>query len=67
MINAIDKALQSVTPTIMVPAYEELAELTEPGHRILMAKNGVWLEVVVRGFTHAFSYPLPCLSPFLTE
>lgn len=39
-----DAALQSVTPTVMVPRYAELEELTTPGHRLLMAGNGVWLE-----------------------
>ncbi len=44
-MNTIDAALQSATPTIMVPRYAKQVELTTPGHRILMAENGVWLEV----------------------
>lgn len=40
-----DVALQSVVPTVMVPRFTELAELETPGHRILMAGNGSWLEV----------------------
>lgn len=39
-----DVALQSVTPTVMVPRYTEMEELDTPGHRLLMAANGVWLE-----------------------
>lgn len=40
-----DVALQSVTPTIMVPRHTHLDELAEPGHRILSAVDGYWLEV----------------------
>jgi PRTRC genetic system protein A len=44
-MDARDIALQSVTPTVMVPRFTELTNLTEPGQRILMAANGIWLEV----------------------
>lgn len=40
-----DVALQVVMPTVMVPRYTDLEELSEPGNRILMASNGTWLEV----------------------
>ena len=43
-MDARDVALQSVMPTVMVPRYSDLVELSEPGHRLLMAANGVWLE-----------------------
>ncbi len=44
-MDSRDVALQSVMPTVMVPRYSELEELDTPGNRILMAANGVWLEV----------------------
>lgn len=44
-MDSRDVALQSVMPTVMVPRYSELEELDTPGNRLLMATNGVWLEV----------------------
>ena len=44
-MDSRDVAQQSVMPTVMVPRYAELEELDTPGNRILMASNGVWLEV----------------------
>jgi len=44
-MDARDFALQSVMPTVMVPRFSELEELSVPGNRILVASNGVWLEV----------------------
>lgn len=44
-MDSRDLALQSVMPTVMVPRYSQLEELDTPGNRILMAGNGVWLEV----------------------
>ena len=44
-MDSRDVALQSVMPTVMVPRYSELEELDTPGNRLLMAANGVWLEV----------------------
>ena len=44
-MDSRDVALQSVMPTVMVPRYSELEELDTVGDRILMAANGVWLEV----------------------
>ena len=40
-----DVALQSLSPTVMVPRFGEFTELTTPGHRFLVAANGLWLEV----------------------
>ncbi len=45
MLNTIDATLQSVTPTVMVPRHTAFEELCSPGHRILVAGNGIWLEV----------------------
>lgn len=44
-MDSRDVALQSVMPTVMVPRYSKLEELDTPGNRLLMAANGVWLEV----------------------
>ena len=44
-MDSRDVTLQSVMPTVMVPRFSELEELDTPGNRILMASNGVWLEV----------------------
>ena len=44
-MDSRDVALQSVMPTVMVPRYSQLEELDTAGNRILMAANGVWLEV----------------------
>jgi PRTRC genetic system protein A len=41
-----DLALQSVAPTVMVPRFTELEPMAKPGHRFLMASNGLWLEVM---------------------
>lgn len=44
-LNARDSYLQNIVPTVIVPKYEPLPEMTDNGHRILMAANGVFLEV----------------------
>jgi len=44
-MDSRDVALQSVMTTVMVPRYTEMEKLDTPGNRILMAANGVWLEV----------------------
>ena len=36
---------QSLTPVVVVPKFGELAALTTPGHRYLVAEDGLWLEV----------------------
>ncbi len=41
----VDDVLQAVMPTVMVPKFLPFEELREPGSRVLMASNGVWLEV----------------------
>lgn len=67
-MNPIDQALQSVTPTVMVPRHEKLEELSVPGHRILMAKNGVWLEVY-RAWIYTrmpIAFDLPIAVPYGT-
>lgn len=41
-----DVALQSVTPTVMVPRFSNLEPLSAHGHRFLMAGDGLWYEVM---------------------
>lgn len=40
-----DKALQAMTPTVMVPRFGKLVPLTTPGHRFLACQNGLWLDL----------------------
>jgi PRTRC genetic system protein A len=44
MLNAIDTAMQAVTPTVMVPRHEAFEPMTNNGHRFLAAADGLWLE-----------------------
>lgn len=44
-MNDLDAVLQAVTPTVMVPKFEPMVWLNSPGHRFLMADDGLWLEV----------------------
>jgi PRTRC genetic system protein A len=44
MLNRIDTALQSATPTVMVPRHEPFVPMAQVGHRFLAAADGLWLE-----------------------
>ena len=44
MLNPIDTALQTVTPTIMVPRHQTFVPMVSNGHRFLAASDGLWLE-----------------------
>jgi PRTRC genetic system protein A len=44
MLNHIDTALQSATPTVMVPRHEPFVPMAQVGHRFLAAADGLWLE-----------------------
>lgn len=44
-MNMVDLALQSVTPTVMVPLHGAFTPLSVSGHRFLAASDGLWLEV----------------------
>ena len=39
-----DVALQSLTPTVMVPRFGAFERLRRPGHRFLAAQDGLWVE-----------------------
>lgn len=65
-MDSRDVALQSVMSTVMVPHFSELAELDTPGNRILMASNGIWLEVC-RAWFYArvpIAKPLSMATPY---
>lgn len=44
-IDPRDALLQAHTPVVIVPRFGELAPLDKPGHRYLVAQDGLWLEV----------------------
>lgn len=44
-LDARDRFQQSLTPVVVVPRFSELAPLIIPGHRYLVAEDGLWLEV----------------------
>lgn len=44
-MNENDKLIQALTPTVMVPRFEPLQPMERPGHRFLVAADGLWLEV----------------------
>ena len=41
-----DLALQQTCPTLVVPKYGELEPMSDFGHRMLVASDGLWLEVL---------------------
>ncbi|MGB8420194.1 PRTRC system protein A [Paraburkholderia sp. RP-4-7] len=45
-MNAIDSLLQTSFPSVMVPMRESVVALDRPGERLLIAADGVYLEVV---------------------
>lgn len=44
-MHPLDKVLQSVAPTVMVPLHGSFEPLAVNGHRFLAAKDGLWLEI----------------------
>jgi PRTRC genetic system protein A len=44
-MNAADSVLQRSFPTVMVPRREPVAPMTTVGERLLMAENGLFLEI----------------------
>jgi PRTRC genetic system protein A len=45
-MNPVDTVLQTSFPTVMVPSREPLAKMVRPGERLLVATDGVYLEVL---------------------
>lgn len=44
-MNPRDMALQSLTPTVMVPRFEAHTPLASFGHRFLVTADGLWMEI----------------------
>lgn len=44
-MHPADNALQQSFPSIMVPRFGELPSMKEPGERLLVAANGIFLEI----------------------
>lgn len=44
-MNPVDFALQGSFPSVMVPTREPVAPMSGPGERLLIASNGVFLEI----------------------
>jgi PRTRC genetic system protein A len=45
-MNSLDTALQKSFPSVMVPRSEAVEPMTTSGERLLIAANGIWLEVL---------------------
>lgn len=45
MLDKRDAALQTLTPSVMVPKFSQLNNLEEAGHRFLLGHDGLWMEV----------------------
>lgn len=45
-MNPIDTVLQQSFPSVMVPSHEPVEPMTRLGERLLIGRNGVFLEVV---------------------
>lgn len=45
MLDKRDIALQTLTPSVMVPKFSEFQKLEQAGARFCLASNGLWMEV----------------------
>jgi PRTRC genetic system protein A len=45
MLDKRDVALQTLTPSVMVPRFSEIEKLEQSGHRFCIASDGLWMEV----------------------
>lgn len=45
MLDKRDLALQTLTPSVMVPLFSKLDSLEHAGQRFLLAKDGLWVEI----------------------
>ena len=41
-----DRIIQDLVPTVMVPSHSQLPAMGQFGHRFLIARDGVWLDVM---------------------
>lgn len=44
-MNEKDQLIQALTPTLIAPRFEPFQRLETPGHRFVVASDGLWLEV----------------------
>ena len=66
-MNPNDTLLQASFPSVMVPMRESVAALERPGERLLVAQNGVFLEVVrtwIRVVRQIAKYDVPTPIPY---
>lgn len=59
-LDARDAALQSLSPTVMVPRFGDFEPLVGNGHRFLVTRDGLWIETR-RPWLHLL-WPI-CLAP----
>lgn len=45
MLDKRDLALQTLTPSVMVPLFSKLDSLDHAGQRFLLAKDGLWVQI----------------------
>lgn len=63
MIHPLDVVVQQELPTVLVPRFGEFVALAQQGQRLLLASDGIWLEVNT-GWLYA-RVPYQLLSPQL--
>ncbi|AOZ04218.1 hypothetical protein BKK81_33010 (plasmid) [Cupriavidus sp. USMAHM13] len=66
-MHAMDATLQASMPTVMVPRFGALVPMPSAGERLLMAANGVFLEVCrpwVRLVRRIASFSVPTAIPY---
>ncbi|MEM5440537.1 PRTRC system protein A [Paraburkholderia diazotrophica] len=66
-MNALDTALQKSFPSVMVPRSEAVEPMTAYGERLLIAANGIWLEVLrpwIRVVRRVARYDAPTAIPY---
>jgi PRTRC genetic system protein A len=66
-MNTIDSLLQTSFPSVMVPMRESVVALDRPGERLLIAADGVYLEVVrswIRVVRRIAKYDFPTAIPY---
>lgn len=60
-LNMLDQLLQRAAPAVPVPVYEDLRPLSEPGHRYLISRTGLHMEVC-RPWLHCITPPFQRLD-----
>ncbi|MFJ1256378.1 PRTRC system protein A [Cupriavidus sp. CuC1] len=66
-MNPFDSTLQRSFPTVMVPTREPVAEMTTAGERLLVASNGVFIEIFrpwIRLIRRISSYAVSTAIPY---